>query len=262
MKFEFSSPRDGATFECHLDGAAFRACSSPATYAGLSSGSHLFEVRAVDGDAKDPSPAKAVFTLDLTAPDTELLSGPSGVVTAFPVSFEFAATEQGARFECALDGAAFAACTSPLTIPELAEGSHRFEVRALDALGNADASPASRDFTVDRYAPETQLDAAPSGTITSDTTTVAFSSSEAGSTFECALDAGAFVACTSPRTLTGLSDGAAPLLRPGDRRGWQRRRDARERLVHRRSARAEHDPRRDPGRPDLLDQRDVRVLVR
>jgi large repetitive protein len=58
-------------------------------------------------------------------------------------SFRFSADQAGAGFDCALDGAAFAPCTSPQAYSELAPGSHSFRVRATDAAGNVDASPAT-----------------------------------------------------------------------------------------------------------------------
>jgi hypothetical protein len=47
-----------------------------------------------------------------------------------------------------LDGAAFAACGSPREYTGLAAGPHQFSVRAKDAVGNTDASPASHSWTI------------------------------------------------------------------------------------------------------------------
>ncbi|HKZ15771.1 MAG TPA: hypothetical protein VJL81_18190 [Solirubrobacterales bacterium] len=60
--------------------------------------------------------------------------------------FRFASTDPTARFECSLDGAPFAPCTSPHSVT-VKLGHHRFEVRAVGA-GGADPSPAIYHWTV------------------------------------------------------------------------------------------------------------------
>jgi hypothetical protein len=57
-------------------------------------------------------------------------------------------TEPGGSFACSLDGAPFSPCTSPKTYSALTEGSHTFSVRATDAAGNTDATPATRTWTI------------------------------------------------------------------------------------------------------------------
>jgi hypothetical protein len=59
--FRFRSSVAGSSFECKLDGGAFRPCSSPFTTKKLSFGAHAVEVRAVAGGSVDPSPAKSRF---------------------------------------------------------------------------------------------------------------------------------------------------------------------------------------------------------
>jgi hypothetical protein len=96
---------------------------------------------------------------DVTPPETRITAGPSGRTSEHEPAFQFAATEAGSTFSCSLDFAAYAPCASPLRLHELVGGWHTFQVRAADAAGNADPSPASRRFSVpkagsvDRLAP-------------------------------------------------------------------------------------------------------------
>jgi Polysaccharide lyase len=84
----------------------------------------------------------------VTTPDTTITSGPSGSVPTPDASFSFSSPDANATFECHLDGDDWSTCSTPWTASGLAEGAHAFEVRAVNASG-ADASPASRRFTVD-----------------------------------------------------------------------------------------------------------------
>jgi hypothetical protein len=86
--------------------------------------------------------------IDIQAPDTTITSGPTGTVPPASVSFGFTASEGGASFECSLDGAAYSPCSSPKAYPTIASGAHSFRVRAFDAVGNQDATPAERSFQV------------------------------------------------------------------------------------------------------------------
>jgi uncharacterized repeat protein (TIGR01451 family) len=58
-----------------------------------------------------------------------------------------------------------------------------------------------------RYVPETTISSAPSGTTTSRTASITFSSDDSAATFECQVGAAAFAACQSPLNLTGLTIG-------------------------------------------------------
>ncbi|MFV9506264.1 MAG: CARDB domain-containing protein [Oscillochloridaceae bacterium umkhey_bin13] len=83
-------------------------------------------------------------------PDTTITSGPSGIVTVTEASFSF--TGNGGtgdlRFECSLDDASFAPCTSPANYTNLSLGTHRFRVRAVDANNQADPTPAEATWTI------------------------------------------------------------------------------------------------------------------
>ena len=60
----------------------------------------------------------------------------------------FAATESDATFECKLDRRPFRACGSPRRLRGLRTGRHVFKVRAVDAAGVADPTPAKRRWRV------------------------------------------------------------------------------------------------------------------
>src|SRR5207244_16086 len=90
----------------------------------------------------------------------------------------------------------------------LGEGSHSFAVRATDPAGNTDPTPASSTWTVDLTAPNTTIDSSPSDPSGNATPAFTFSSSEAGSSFECRVDGGSWSSCTSPHTTASLTDGS------------------------------------------------------
>jgi CSLREA domain-containing protein len=209
--FSFDSTQAGATFACSLDGAGFSACTSPQTYTTLADGPHTFAVRATDsaGNA-DESPATRAWTIDTVAPDTTITSGPPATTTSTSASFDLSASESGSTFACSLDGAAFAACTSPHQVSGLGLGPHQLRVRATDAAGNADGTPASHSWTVqaaDTTAPETTITAGPTGPTNDATPTFEFTASEAA-TFHCRVDAASFAPCSSPHTTSTLGEGA------------------------------------------------------
>src|SRR5204863_3391881 len=85
-----------------------------------------------------------------------------------------------AGFECALDAAAFTTCASPLTLAITGEGNHTFKVRARDAAGNADASPATASWLIDLSAPDTTISAGPgAGSTSAATGSFAFTATDA-----------------------------------------------------------------------------------
>ena len=129
---------------------------------GLTEASHTFQVRATDAAGNtDATPASYTWTLDTTAPDTSITAQPANPTNATTASFSFTSSGGGVSFECQIDGGGFSACTSPRTYMSLVQGSHTFQVRAIDAAGNTDATPASYTWTIDTTAPTISITVKP-----------------------------------------------------------------------------------------------------
>ncbi|WP_395849823.1 kelch repeat-containing protein [Cystobacter fuscus] len=147
--FTFHSNEAGATFESSLDGSAFSVSSSPISFQALTEGSHSFQVRAKDATGHvDATPATYQWTVDLTPPKTQLVSAPPVKTRDTTATFSFNSTEGGSTFECKLDGAPFEPCVSPVSLSDLTPGGHSFQVRATDAVGNMDTSPAIHAWSI------------------------------------------------------------------------------------------------------------------
>ena len=203
------SANETATFQCKLDGGAYAGCTSPQPYGGLSSGSHTVSVKGTDSYGNIGAVASVTWTVDATAPNTTITSSPPNPSSSSSASFSFTSSEPGSTFECKLDAAAFTSCGSPQVYSSLADGSHTFSVRATDAYGNTDATPATFTWTVNATAP-------PAPTITSkppnpsndSSPSFSFTDTEAGVTFQCSLDGSADSKCTSPKSYRSLADGS------------------------------------------------------
>ena len=219
----FSASEKEAAFQCSLDSGAWTSCVSPKSYSSLAAGPHTFSVKATDGAGNtDASPATRSWTVqavtppaDTTAPDTSISSGPSGTTTSTSASVAFSSSEGGSTFRCSLDSGAWGACASPEAYSGLAVGSHAFSVKATDAAGNTDATPATRSWTVqdvtppaDTTAPQTSVDSGPAATTTSTAADFSFSANEGGSSFQCSLDSSSWSSCASPKAYSSVAVGS------------------------------------------------------
>ena len=148
--FTFSADQLGATFECSLDVGAFIPCASPYAYRGLRPDHHHFQVRAVGSAGVGPNTYLYAWTVepgvDVSQPIASITAGP-GTTAEGSATFAFTSSEP-AVFECSLDGVRFTPCSSPHTVSGVAAGKYVFQVRAVDAVGNISAEPASRTWIV------------------------------------------------------------------------------------------------------------------
>ena len=91
--------------------------------------------------------------VDTTPPTTRITASPNASTTSRRATFEFTGSDDitpkaQLTFQCRLDGSAYSTCTSPRIYTGLQVGDHVFTVRARDAAGNRDASPAKYSWTV------------------------------------------------------------------------------------------------------------------
>lgn len=92
------------------------------------------------------------------------------------------------------------------------DGAKTVHVQYRDNAGNVSTAAIQDgiqlDSQLDTAAPQTTITSGPSGITRSTSASFGFSSSEAGSTFECKLDGGAFASCSSPKSYTALANGS------------------------------------------------------
>jgi hypothetical protein len=81
-------------------------------------------------------------------PETTIDSGPAKLKQGRNATFSFSSDQAGSSFDCRVDGKEFAACSSPHAVKRPRRGRHTFEVRARNAAGLVDATPAAKTFQV------------------------------------------------------------------------------------------------------------------
>jgi hypothetical protein len=87
------------------------------------------------------------------APETTIDSGPPATTTSTTAAFTFHSSGPRHTFRCSLDGAVFAACTTPKTYTGLAVGQHTFRVAGLNRKAVADPTPAAYIWTIQSNVP-------------------------------------------------------------------------------------------------------------
>ncbi len=307
--FQFNSPGNvTATFECNVDGSPFASCTSPYTTAALSTGVHIFRVRAMVGALVDPVGASVTWTIDTLAPNAPVVSTPAnGSRSNNPLPVVTGTAEANSTVTVLIDGVAVGSVAAsaagafsfPLTasltdgvhvatatardaaqnvspssnpnlftvdttapvapivlVPangatvgspnptisgtaeagstvtirvdgivagtsvadsagnwslsatlNLTAGAHTASAQATDAVGNTGPVSVLVSFTVDLAVLDTGFASTPPALSNSSSATFVFTSNKTGVTYECALDAMAFSACSNPTLLTALTDG-------------------------------------------------------
>jgi hypothetical protein len=209
--FEFSAAdQTSVTFQCRLDDSAFQACSTPPgqDYSNLTNATHTFTLKGTDA-AGNESTTHYSWLVDTVRPVVTIdpTSTPRNPTNQTGASFRFSSNKEPSTFQCKLDAGTFSSCTSPQTYGPLGEGAHVFSVRATDSLGHRGPA-ATYSWTIDLTPPAApSIDSGPANSTDATTASFVFFDSEAGVTFGCQLDGGAFSTCTNSAVYSGLAAG-------------------------------------------------------
>jgi hypothetical protein len=156
-------------------------------------------------------PNVSALFFDATAPETTISDGPGAVTDDTTPTFRFSSSTEPSTFECQIDDGDFAPCEpsgGSYTTEQLEPGAHVFRVRATDPALLTDPTPAEYPFTIEEpVAPDTIITAGPTGSTPDQTPTFEFEATQPVSGFECQVDDGDFVACSSPYTIAQVADG-------------------------------------------------------
>jgi subtilisin family serine protease len=149
---EFTANRPVA-FTCHLDGSA-QPCASPFTVpADLDDGGHGIAVTATDLSGRVGSSGVVSFVVDTRAPRTSFAKRPPKLIRTHRsrarAIFRFHSSEPVSTFICKVDRGLLHFCGAKLS-RRYEEGLHTVRVRARDAAGNVDRTPAVFRFRVER----------------------------------------------------------------------------------------------------------------
>jgi len=202
--------------ECSFDGGAYVACSNSASdFANLADGSHNFKIRATDKAGNVGNSPVITFEVDKKPPTVLLTKVPQAYSNQANFTFNFTATDDRGidKVECKIDAGAYVNCDTlgSHLAQNLAEGGHRFTVRAIDGAKNMSAE-VYYEWIVDLTGPViAYYQLPPASSLSTSVITLGFTVTDALSGVKstvCKLD-GAVVACKSGeiKTLLDLQPG-------------------------------------------------------
>jgi uncharacterized repeat protein (TIGR01451 family) len=145
----FSTPAENSAWTPHaVDLSAYDNQTVYIAFRNNSNDKFLLLTDDITVTSEDPA--------DTAPPDTTVTGNPPAFDDA-SATFAFTGTDDvtpaaNLTYEYSLDGGTFATAASGMTLNNLPDGSHTFEVRAVDAAGNVDPTPASYTWVVDTVA--------------------------------------------------------------------------------------------------------------
>ena len=113
----------------------------------LSPGATRVTVTGVDIKGLESKPI-TIAVADTKPPNTRILTRLGRKTPHRTVRFRFRANQSHARFACRIDRRGWRACNHRHAVYRLRRGRHRFMVRATDAAGNTDPTPAVKRFRI------------------------------------------------------------------------------------------------------------------
>ena len=246
-----SPPRTARRSSARSTAAPYVACTSPDGYTGLAVGPHTFAVRATDASGNIDGPGGATPGRSTARRRRRRSTTQPAALTSSGTARLRVRRQRRARratLPVPLDAGALGRVRVPKTYANLPAGPHTFSVRAIDAAGNVDPSPASYSWTVDtRRAGDDHRPPGPAASTDQHERDVRVRVRARRRATSARSTAAAYAPCTSPAAYTGLADGDHTFSRARDRRGRQRRPDPGDARLDDRPA-ARHDDRR-PARP-------------
>lgn len=154
----------GSTFDAATHTFSWTPAAQVGTYAQV----HFSTSDGRAGDAEDiaitvnPAAAPTTSTTPTHTGSTPTAVQPPAAASALDTKIakvtvkkraatvSFSGSGGAKTFQCKLDKGRFAACKSPKTYKKLKRGKHVVQVRAVDAAGKPDATPAKTSFRVKR----------------------------------------------------------------------------------------------------------------
>lgn len=115
----------------------------------LTSGAYELTLEAQDQAGNTSSQSAPVsFNLDVDVPDTIIAAGPAAISDVANPKFALQSTEPGVVYECRVGQEPFGPCDALVAgTRSFAPGQYTVEVRAKDAAGNVDETPATLTWT-------------------------------------------------------------------------------------------------------------------
>lgn len=146
---------------------------------GLDEGTYTVRAQQSDTALNTGASNANTFTIDTTPPDTTITGGPGGVTESAIATYSFVSSKPGSTFQCRVDSSPYTTCASPYTFTGLGEGAHTALIRAVDAAGNVDASPATRSWTIlNLHPPIASFTVSPAAPLTGQTVTFTSTSTD------------------------------------------------------------------------------------